>query len=138
MVTERSRAANLANLSKAGPLTPAGRERLRAACRHNQPWKHSTGPRTAAGKARSRMNAYQDGDWDAHSRAMDLYISDIGDFCQQHARGLQAILDGDVIGMVLAADRMTRAQERLNHGMPGGEPADWIAQHRLLLAKYPR
>ena len=38
-------------------LTEEGRQRLREAARRNQPWKHSTGPRTPEGKARSAQNA---------------------------------------------------------------------------------
>lgn len=37
--------------------TPAGLERLRRAALEREPWKQSTGPRTAAGKARSSQNA---------------------------------------------------------------------------------
>jgi hypothetical protein len=44
-------AAGRLNRLKRGPLTPEGRERLRQAALAKQPWQHSTGPRTAAGKA---------------------------------------------------------------------------------------
>ena len=138
MVSERARAAYLANLKRTGPLTSAGRERLRAAARRNQPWKHSTGPRTAAGKARSRMNANKDGDFDALARALDLHISAVRVFCLEHARGLEAIMDGQPERAMLADERLTRARMRLQHGMPDGDIGDWINQHRLLLAKYPR
>lgn len=37
-------------------LTPKGLATLRATALGNQPWKHSTGPRTAAGKAKSAAN----------------------------------------------------------------------------------
>jgi hypothetical protein len=37
-------------------LTPEGRERLRRAALLHQPWRFSTGPRTAAGKARAALN----------------------------------------------------------------------------------
>ncbi len=47
-------------------LTDAGRERLRATIARRKPWKRSTGPRTAAGKARSGQNARKHG---ARSRA---------------------------------------------------------------------
>lgn len=30
-------------------------------CRANRPWEHSTGPKSAAGKARSALNAYKHG-----------------------------------------------------------------------------
>lgn len=138
MISERARAAYLASLKHAGPLTSAGRERLRAAAHRNQPWKHSTGPRTAAGKGRSRMNAYKEGDYDALARALDLHLSDVRVFCLEHARGLEAVMDGELERAVLAVERMTRARMRLDHGEPAADPQEWIAQHRLLLAKYPR
>jgi len=37
-------------------LTEVGRQRLREAALRHKPWTHSTGPRTAAGKARSAAN----------------------------------------------------------------------------------
>jgi hypothetical protein len=37
-------------------LTDEGRSRLQAAAFRNQPWQHSTGPRTPQGKARSAAN----------------------------------------------------------------------------------
>ena len=39
-----------------GPLSEEGRRRLQSAIRRTQPWKKSTGPRTAAGKQRSSAN----------------------------------------------------------------------------------
>ena len=39
-----------------GPLSPDSRERLRRAAVANRPWLHSTGPKTAAGKARVALN----------------------------------------------------------------------------------
>jgi hypothetical protein len=38
-------------------LTEEGRRRLQEAARRNQPWQHSTGPKTSAGKARAAQNA---------------------------------------------------------------------------------
>jgi hypothetical protein len=38
-------------------LTEEGRRRLQEAARRNQPWQHSTGPKTYAGKARAAQNA---------------------------------------------------------------------------------
>jgi hypothetical protein len=37
-------------------LTPAGRQRLREAALASRPWRFSTGPRTAEGKARVAEN----------------------------------------------------------------------------------
>ena len=49
-------AAGQANRRKRGPLTEAGRERLRAAIARNKPWLRSTGPRTPEGRARAAQN----------------------------------------------------------------------------------
>jgi len=48
--------AGRANRRRRGPLTEAGRERLRAAAFRNKPWLHSSGPRTAEGKAQASRN----------------------------------------------------------------------------------
>jgi len=40
-----------------GPLTDAGRQRLREAAHRDQPWRFGKGPRTAEGKAASASNA---------------------------------------------------------------------------------
>jgi len=52
-------AAGKANRQKRGPLTEAGRERLRAAAFEHKPWRYATGPRTPAGKAQSVQNGKQ-------------------------------------------------------------------------------
>ena len=52
---KRVAAGRLNRLKRAG-LTPAGAARLSQAARDRKPWEHSTGPRTAAGKARSAAN----------------------------------------------------------------------------------
>ncbi len=44
------------NRLKRKELTAAGRERLRQAALRDRPWVFSTGPKTAAGKARSAAN----------------------------------------------------------------------------------
>ena len=44
------------NRLKRQGFTPEGRERLRRAALAHRPWEHATGPRTAAGKARSAAN----------------------------------------------------------------------------------
>lgn len=49
-------AAGRANRAKRGPLTPAGRERMRQAALANRPWVHSTGPKTEAGKRQAARN----------------------------------------------------------------------------------
>ena len=84
------------------------------------------------------MNALKDGDSDVLARALDLHISDIRTYCLEHARGLEAVMDGELKRAVPASERLTRARARLEHGMPAGDFGEWIAQHRLLLAKHPR
>ena len=49
-------AAGKANRRRRRPLTAAGRERLRGAALQQRPWEHSTGPRSAAGKAQAVRN----------------------------------------------------------------------------------
>jgi len=41
--------------------TEARRRAQAERCRANRPWEHSTGPKSAAGKARSALNAYKHG-----------------------------------------------------------------------------
>lgn len=49
-------AAGRLNRAKRKGLTPEGRERLRQSALKNQPWRFSTGPRSAAGKAKVALN----------------------------------------------------------------------------------
>ena len=49
-------AAGKLNRQKRRGLTAAGRERLRQFALAYRPWEHSTGPRTAAGKAQTARN----------------------------------------------------------------------------------
>jgi len=44
------------NRLRRGELSEAGRQRLREAALQRQPWRHATGPRTAAGKAQAIRN----------------------------------------------------------------------------------
>ncbi|MBL1216019.1 MAG: hypothetical protein D8M59_00825 [Planctomycetes bacterium] len=43
-------------------MSPEGLASLRASVAQVKPWERSTGPRTPAGKARSRMNAWKHGE----------------------------------------------------------------------------
>jgi hypothetical protein len=49
-------AAGRANRLLRGPLTEAGRQRLREAARRVRPWENATGPRTPVGKRRAAEN----------------------------------------------------------------------------------
>ena len=44
------------NQLKRGPWTAEQRERARQSALRHQPWRHSTGPKTVAGKLRSAAN----------------------------------------------------------------------------------
>lgn len=57
---ERTRSPN-------GAWTPECRQRMREHALRVQPWRWSTGPRTEAGKRRSRMNAWRHGHYSARS-----------------------------------------------------------------------
>ena len=61
MATERQILANRLNRMLWQGLTLEGRERLRNAALQNRPWERSTGPKTEAGKNRSKMNALRHG-----------------------------------------------------------------------------
>lgn len=83
------------NRAKRKGLTPEGREALRQAAIANRPWEHSTGPRTLAGKAMSRWNAYQHGD-----RACELQPESVKRFRSMVARA--EVLAGQ--GLVFVGD----------------------------------
>lgn len=61
MATEKQIEGNRANRQRWHGHTQDGLERLREAARKNKPWRRSTGPRTAAGKNRSKNNAFKHG-----------------------------------------------------------------------------
>ena len=49
-------AAGQVNRAQRGPLTEAGRERLRVAIGRVRPWERATGPRTAPGRGQAARN----------------------------------------------------------------------------------
>jgi hypothetical protein len=55
-VNPRRQAAGRLNRAKRPALTEEARRRLRELALKGQPWRSSTGPRTAAGKARAARN----------------------------------------------------------------------------------
>ncbi len=68
MVSQRKIDANRRNWAKRGRLTEAGRQRLREAAYRHRPWEHATGPKTAEGMRRARMNALRSGRYTAEQR----------------------------------------------------------------------
>ncbi len=62
MATQRQIEANRRNRKLWQGHTPAGLATLRRAVLRNKPWLRSTGPRTNAGKTRSKMNAWRHGE----------------------------------------------------------------------------
>lgn len=46
------------------------RKRQAEICRRNKPWEKSTGPRTAEGKRKTRLNAYKHGNYSATVNAV--------------------------------------------------------------------
>ena len=83
LATERQIAANRENRRRWKGHTPEGSERLRRAAIRNRQWMRSTGPRTDAGKSRSRQNALKHGARSAeavhHRKAMNEALRAMGD-----------------------------------------------------------
>jgi len=48
--------AGRVNRKLAGPISEAGREKLRAAAIANRPWDYATGPKSPEGKQRAALN----------------------------------------------------------------------------------
>lgn len=69
-ISPRKLAACRENWKRHRGVTPAGRARLRAAAMRDRPWQHSTGPRTAAGKAKARRNSHRGYGFDAATAAL--------------------------------------------------------------------
>jgi len=78
-----SPASDRSDGEKTAGLTPEGRRRLQEAALANRPWEHSTGPRTAEGKARSAANGLagrqpafprldQRGEFDSYSKIISV------------------------------------------------------------------
>ena len=111
MASQRQIEANRRNWAKRGPLTPAGRERLRQAALRNKPWKHSTGPRMPEGKARSRANALGAG---GRARTLEPYA------CLNALRPRKDLYE--LIELLRRASEATGAQD------PEGRPLDALSE----------
>ncbi len=75
VATERQIRACRANRKLWRGHTPEGLERLREAAKRTKPWLKSTGPRTEAGKDRSKMNALKHGAYSAPVKAARKHLT---------------------------------------------------------------
>ena len=78
-------AAGRRNRQLRGPLTPEGRERLRQSAIEHKPWRFSTGPRTAAGKARVANNGRYGQKTERSRRQMRAAVADVSTMIAQMA-----------------------------------------------------
>jgi hypothetical protein len=78
-------AAGRLNRQKRRGLSPAGRERLRQAALASRPWLHSTGPRTAAGKARVARNGRGRLEGEPSARAVRRQLAALGNLATDMA-----------------------------------------------------
>ena len=83
-------AAGRRNRKKRGPLTPAGREKLRLAALKNRPWLHATGPKTPEGKARSAANGRKTQKGPKSIRQMRAELADV----RLLLRDMQILIEG--------------------------------------------
>lgn len=65
--------------------------------RTHRPWENSIGPRTGAGKAQSRMNALQHGEFSAAKKAIWRELNDQLRVMAKHERDCENALDGVTI-----------------------------------------
>ena len=86
-------AAGRRNRAKRGPLSAAGRERLREAALRNKPWKHSTGPKTRAGRAQSARNGKQRQRGPRSLREVRAALAEIRELIR-HMRQARALVAG--------------------------------------------
>jgi len=77
MATERQIAANRANRRLWRGHTADGLNRLQEAAIRNRPWLRSTGPRTEAGKDRSKLNALKHGGFSADVLTGQRIVADL-------------------------------------------------------------
>ena len=72
-------------------LTPEGRERLRQTALRHQPWRFTTGPKTAAGKARSAQNGKHRQRGPLSLRAVRRAVADVTALVREMRAGRQAV-----------------------------------------------
>jgi hypothetical protein len=87
-------AAGRRNQKLSRGLSAAGRERLRATALANRPWEHSTGPRTAAGKAAAARNGKVRQLGPRSVREIRAELADLGALVQAMRDARQATTQG--------------------------------------------
>jgi hypothetical protein len=110
VASRRQIEANRRNWAKRGPLTEAGRQKLREACRRNRPWEQATGPRTPEGKAKVSRNALKHGKDTAQRRG---FRRDAFRFCRLTLDLRAAMLNNEqcpeIDGLVAAIVRLSES-----------------------------
>ena len=111
-------AAGQRNRAVRGPLTEAGRERLRAAAHLHRPWEHSTGPKTEAGKQQAVDNGklQQRGEF-SQRQLRNLYTELFRDLYEIRERRRQITCDQQ------KSRRQQRRRAKVIAGAPGNPPA---------------
>ena len=64
-------------------------------CRQNRPWEKSTGPKTAAGKARSAMNGYKHGRYSVVFPELKMALALNEAFVNHSMRSLELLTMGE-------------------------------------------
>src|SRR5688572_28133480 len=75
-------------------LSPNGLESLRASAMANRPWQWSSGPRTVAGKTRSKMNALKHGERSATTQLAWRELQAALRVVEEHEETKNDYLDG--------------------------------------------
>ncbi len=78
-------------------LSDEGRERLRQSALAHAPWRHSTGPRSAEGKAQARRNGKRRQIGDISVRELSAELADVNDVIRTLA-GIRDLLSPPAAG----------------------------------------
>ena len=90
--------------SKRSGLTSAGREALRLTAKKNRPWRHSTGPRTAAGKAKVAANGKVRQKGSRSVRELKAELVDVRELITTMAAARRAVQNPAVASQAAAAE----------------------------------
>ena len=113
MSSEKQIHANRRNLAKRRGLTPEGRERLRQSAINNKPWQQATGPRTEAGRPRTRMNALTHGRDTSDPRVLRRDALRIIRLAAEYRRKIRGRESPDSPMMLVRAEALVRLAQRL-------------------------